>query len=177
MAPRDKDLSTPVCHFPESNYQGSPSPGPRQAETNKLLRRNQQRGGRCCSTLGPRERRAVGHSPAVPPGARPSPVAACHTETRVPTWGPDHTPQTRPTSPAKGPTSQPLAQNLRYRTLPLLPATLPQLPAKLWHYQNSPNLEVRKLCADPALPLSSCVTLSRSAASLSFSPFICFSLN
>lgn len=60
---------------------------------------------------------------------------------------------------------------------PPSPRTPPAKQAKPWHYQESLTLGVRKVCSNPALPLTSCVTLSRSAASLSLSPLICFFQN
>lgn len=133
LAPGDKDCPTPLCHFPESNCRGIPSPGPRPQEgkTNKLLRRDQQQGGKRHGTLGPRERWATRHSPATPSGAHPGPAAAHRTETRVPMWHLNHTPQTRP---PPGERADKPASCSEFQI-----CNPPPLQVKLWHDQKSLN--------------------------------------
>lgn len=94
----------------------------------------------------------------------PSPAQwdADRTEIRVPTWHPDHTPQTR----------LPLLGQQASRPPSFLHC--PQKQARLGHDPKLLKLGVRKLCVNLALPLASCVTLSRLAVSLSLSPLIFF---
>lgn len=108
----------------------------------------------------------MGHSPATPSGAHPGPAAAHRTETRVPMWHLNHTPQTRlpPGERADKPASCSEFQI----------CNPPPLQVKLWHDQKFLDLEEKELCSNPALPLSGCVTFRMLAASWSLSHVICF---
>lgn len=173
LAPRDKDFPFHYATSQKAIARGAPlqAASPRRAQTNNLLRRNRQRGGKHAAAPWAQSREEPWATAQPHPWSPPSPVDAHHMVIRVPVQRPDHTPQTKPPQPHS------LQKGQQASPCPPSPRTPPSKQAKPWHYQESLTLGVRKFCSNPALPLTSCVTLSRSAASLSLSPLICFFQN
>ena len=88
----------------------------------------------------PEREKGHGAQSSHPSGAHPGPAAAHCTETRVPMWHLNHTPQTRP--PPGERADKPASCSEFHMCNP------PPLQVKLWHDQKSLDLEEKELCSN-----------------------------